>query len=147
MDPLELNDLPPEKVSHALKSLSYREAEILKLISGFGDGYSYTSEEVGHIFKVTRERINQIVTKAMKKIERRLNSNPIHEDIASHFESGVNLSVAIPEYCDDQLVTEKLIDLYVALNGMHRGAGGSGLTVNDDQTCTGVLSLDGAPIQ
>ena len=146
MDPSELNDLPRERVSHALKSLSYREREILRLISGFGDGYSYTLEEVGHVFKVTRERILEITKKAMTEIERNLNSDPTHDDIASQSASGLNVAVAIPEYCDDQLVTEKLIDLYVALNGMHRGAGGSGLTVNDDQTCTGVLSLDGAPI-
>ena len=51
-----------------LKTLSYREREIIKLRYGLGDGYSYTLEEVGHIFKVTRERIRQIEAKALRKL-------------------------------------------------------------------------------
>ena len=42
------------RIAKVLKSLSYREREIIKLRYGLGDGYSYTLEEVGHIFKVTR---------------------------------------------------------------------------------------------
>ena len=49
-----------DRINHVLKSLSYREREIIKLRYGLGDGYSYTLEEVGHIFKVTRERIRQV---------------------------------------------------------------------------------------
>jgi hypothetical protein len=41
------------QISKVLKTLSYREREIIKLRYGLGDGYSYTLEEVGHIFKVT----------------------------------------------------------------------------------------------
>ena len=52
-----------------LKTLSYREREIIKLRYGLGDGYSYTLEEVGHIFKVTRERIRQIEAKAVRKLQ------------------------------------------------------------------------------
>ncbi len=48
------------RIAKVLKTLSYREREIIKLRYGLGDGYSYTLEEVGHIFKVTRERIRQI---------------------------------------------------------------------------------------
>ncbi len=48
------------RINKVLKTLSYREREIIKLRYGLGDGYSYTLEEVGHIFKVTRERIRQI---------------------------------------------------------------------------------------
>jgi RNA polymerase primary sigma factor len=36
---------------------------------GLGDGYSYTLEETGRIFKVTRERIRQIESKALKKLQ------------------------------------------------------------------------------
>ena len=57
------------RISKVLKSLSYREREIIKLRYGFGDGYSYTLEEVGHIFKVTRERIRQIEAKAVRKLQ------------------------------------------------------------------------------
>ena len=43
------------RIVKVLKTLSYREREIIKLRYGLGDGYSYTLEEVGHIFKVTRD--------------------------------------------------------------------------------------------
>ncbi len=57
------------RVVSVLKTLSYREREIIKLRYGLGDGYSYTLEEVGHIFKVTRERIRQIEAKAVRKLQ------------------------------------------------------------------------------
>jgi len=57
------------RVNRVLKTLSYREREIIKLRYGLGDGYSYTLEEVGHIFKVTRERIRQIEAKAVRKLQ------------------------------------------------------------------------------
>ena len=57
------------RIDHVLKTLSYREREIIKLRYGLGDGYSYTLEEVGHIFKVTRERIRQIEAKAVRKLQ------------------------------------------------------------------------------
>ncbi|MBU4273692.1 MAG: sigma-70 family RNA polymerase sigma factor [Planctomycetes bacterium] len=57
------------RIIKVLKTLSYREREIIKLRYGLGDGYSYTLEEVGHIFKVTRERIRQIEAKAVRKLQ------------------------------------------------------------------------------
>ncbi|MDR3182688.1 MAG: sigma-70 family RNA polymerase sigma factor [Planctomycetaceae bacterium] len=57
------------RLGKVLQSLSYREREIVKLRYGLGDGYSYTLEEVGHIFKVTRERIRQIEAKAIRKLQ------------------------------------------------------------------------------
>lgn len=57
------------RILKVLKTLSYREREIIKLRYGLGDGYSYTLEEVGHIFKVTRERIRQIEAKAVRKLQ------------------------------------------------------------------------------
>ncbi|MFP6669068.1 MAG: sigma-70 family RNA polymerase sigma factor [Pirellulales bacterium] len=57
------------RIAKVLKTLSYREREIIKLRYGLGDGYSYTLEEVGHIFKVTRERIRQIEAKAVRKLQ------------------------------------------------------------------------------
>ena len=57
------------RINAVLKTLSYREREIIKLRYGLGDGYSYTLEEVGHIFKVTRERIRQIEAKAVRKLQ------------------------------------------------------------------------------
>ena len=57
------------KIEHVLRSLTYREREIIKLRYGLGDGYSYTLEETGRIFKVTRERIRQIESKALRKLQ------------------------------------------------------------------------------
>lgn len=56
------------RIDEVLKTLSYREREVIKLRYGLGDGYSYTLEEVGCIFQVTRERIRQIEGKAMRKL-------------------------------------------------------------------------------
>ncbi|MEC9007869.1 MAG: sigma-70 family RNA polymerase sigma factor [Planctomycetota bacterium] len=58
-----------DKIAQVLKSLTFREREIIKLRYGLGDGYSYTLEETGRIFKVTRERIRQIESKALKKLQ------------------------------------------------------------------------------
>jgi RNA polymerase primary sigma factor len=58
-----------QKIENVLKTLTYREREIIKLRYGLGDGYSYTLEEVGRIFKVTRERVRQIEAKAVRKLQ------------------------------------------------------------------------------
>jgi RNA polymerase primary sigma factor len=58
-----------EKIEALLKTLTYREREIIRLRYGLGDGYTYTLEEVGRIFKVTRERVRQIEAKAVRKLQ------------------------------------------------------------------------------
>ncbi|MCK4913383.1 MAG: RNA polymerase sigma factor RpoD [Planctomycetes bacterium] len=58
-----------ERIDLVLKTLSYREREIIKLRYGIGDGYTYTLEEVGRIFKVTRERVRQVEAKAIRKMQ------------------------------------------------------------------------------
>lgn len=68
LDQLEHSELC-ERLRKVLHTLSYREREIIKLRYGLGDGYSYTLEEVGHIFKVTRDRIHQIEAKALRKLQ------------------------------------------------------------------------------
>ncbi len=50
------NEMLRQKIEGLLKTLTYREREIIRLRYGLGDGYTYTLEEVGRIFKVTRER-------------------------------------------------------------------------------------------
>ena len=52
-----------------MEGLNYREREILRLRYGLADGYSYTLEEVGKIFSVTRERVRQIESKAVRKLQ------------------------------------------------------------------------------
>jgi DNA-directed RNA polymerase sigma subunit (sigma70/sigma32) len=58
-----------EKIDEVLKSLTYREREIIKLRYGLGDGYKYTLEELSRIFKVTRERVRQIEARAFRKLK------------------------------------------------------------------------------
>ncbi|MGN6136489.1 MAG: sigma-70 family RNA polymerase sigma factor, partial [Aureliella sp.] len=73
------NGLLRDKIELLLKSLTFREREIIRLRYGLADGYSYTLEEVGRIFKVTRERVRQIEAKAVMKMQ-----NPVR---ARHLES------------------------------------------------------------
>jgi RNA polymerase primary sigma factor len=57
------------RIDEAMQGLNYREREILRLRYGLTDGYAYTLEEVGKIFSVTRERVRQIETKAVRKLQ------------------------------------------------------------------------------
>jgi RNA polymerase primary sigma factor len=57
------------RLAEVLASLDYREREILRLRFGLSDGYSYTLEEVGKIFSVTRERVRQIESKAIRTLQ------------------------------------------------------------------------------
>jgi len=56
------------EVEKVLSTLTDREAKILKLRFGIGSGHPRTLEEVGQIFKVTRERVRQIESKAIRKL-------------------------------------------------------------------------------
>ena len=70
-DPLHgLNsDSLKARIAEVLNALDYREREIIRLRFGLADGYSYTLEEVGKIFSVTRERVRQIETKAVRSLQ------------------------------------------------------------------------------
>jgi RNA polymerase primary sigma factor len=57
------------KLEEVMTDLSHREREILRLRYGLADGYTYTLEEVGKIFSVTRERVRQIESKAVRKLQ------------------------------------------------------------------------------
>ena len=57
-----------EQVKNALAVLSDREREVLELRFGLVDGKDHTLEEVGHYFRVTRERVRQIEAKALRKL-------------------------------------------------------------------------------
>jgi RNA polymerase primary sigma factor len=66
-----------DRIDTVLKTLSYREREIIKLRYGIGDGYTYTLEEVGRIFKVTRERVRQVEAKAIRKLQHPVRSRKL----------------------------------------------------------------------
>ena len=57
------------RIEDAMQGLNYREREIIRLRYGLTDGYAYTLEEVGKIFSVTRERVRQIESKAVRKLQ------------------------------------------------------------------------------
>lgn len=77
------NGLLRERIEELLKTLTYREREIIRLRYGLADGYSYTLEEVGRIFKVTRERVRQIEAKAVAKLQ-----NPVRSRYLEPFVAG-----------------------------------------------------------
>jgi RNA polymerase primary sigma factor len=66
-----------DKIEQVLDTLTYREREIIKLRYGLGDGYTYTLEEVGRKFKVTRERVRQIEAKALRKLQHPVRSRKL----------------------------------------------------------------------
>ena len=70
-DPLgEMNrEALKDRIASVLATLDHREREILRLRFGLADGYTYTLEEVGKIFSVTRERVRQIETRALRKLK------------------------------------------------------------------------------
>ncbi len=71
------HDMLKDKIEGLLKTLTYREREIIRLRYGLGDGYTYTLEEVGRIFKVTRERVRQIEAKAVRKLQHPVRSQQL----------------------------------------------------------------------
>ena len=74
------NGVLRDRIDSLLKTLTYREREIIRLRYGLTDGYSYTLEEVGRIFKVTRERVRQIEAKAVAKLQ-----NPVRAKMLEGF--------------------------------------------------------------
>jgi RNA polymerase primary sigma factor len=57
-----------EQTGKVLRTLTPREEQVLKMRFGVGDGAEHTLEEVGRSFNVTRERIRQIESKALRKL-------------------------------------------------------------------------------
>jgi len=78
-DPLyEMNqDSLKNRIADVLGALNYREREIIRLRYGLADGYTYTLEEVGKIFSVTRERVRQIEAKAVRKLQHPVRSRKL----------------------------------------------------------------------
>jgi len=83
-NPMKLanNGLLREKIDELLRTLTYREREIVRLRYGLVDGYCYTLEEVGRLFKVTRERVRQIEAKAVAKLQHPVRSADLSEYVA-----------------------------------------------------------------
>ena len=92
-DPLsELSHtLLKSRIAEVLQALDYREREILRLRFGLADGYAYTLEEVGKIFSVTRERVRQIESKAVRMLQ--------HPTRAKKLAAFVERPIAAPLAC------------------------------------------------
>ncbi len=93
-DPLQemQQEMLKRRINEALAGLSYREREILRLRYGLSDGYAYTLEEVGKIFSVTRERVRQIESKAVRKLQ-----HPVRAKLLAGF---VDLTGAVQNHSD-----------------------------------------------
>ncbi len=78
-DPLQdMNQISlKDRIAEVLSALNYREREIIRLRYGLADGYTYTLEEVGKIFSVTRERVRQIEAKAVRKLQHPIRSRKL----------------------------------------------------------------------
>jgi RNA polymerase primary sigma factor len=78
--PLDLTSfsLLKDKLGDVLCSLTERERQVLELRFGLGDGNARTLEEVGHQFRVTRERIRQIEAKALRKMRHPTRIRQLH---------------------------------------------------------------------
>ncbi|GHT78672.1 RNA polymerase sigma factor RpoD [Spirochaetia bacterium] len=68
-----------EDVAGVISALPKREQEILKMRFGLDDGYSLTLEEVSLHFNVTRERIRQIESKALRRLRHPINSRKLKD--------------------------------------------------------------------
>ncbi|MFO1009373.1 MAG: RNA polymerase sigma factor RpoD [Planctomycetota bacterium] len=91
------HEMLKERLEDVLSTLTFREREIIKLRYGIGDGYTYTLEEVGRIFRVTRERVRQIEAKAVRKLR-----HPVRARQLASFLDGV----AVPDDADVDLSME-----------------------------------------
>ncbi|HKY32235.1 MAG TPA: sigma-70 family RNA polymerase sigma factor [Candidatus Polarisedimenticolia bacterium] len=68
-----------EKIQEALKTLSDKEERVIRMRFGIGEKHNYTLEEVGRVMQLTRERIRQIESKALKKLQHPLKSKKLRE--------------------------------------------------------------------
>ena len=72
-----------EQVERVLDSLDGREQRVIRLRFGLDDGRSRTLEEVGHEFGLTRERIRQIESHALRKLRHPSRSRKLREFVSN----------------------------------------------------------------
>jgi RNA polymerase primary sigma factor len=102
-DPLyDMNqDLLKTRIADVLAALNYREREIIRLRYGLADGYTYTLEEVGRIFSVTRERVRQIEAKAVRKLQHPVRSRKLSGFLDRPVASLAEANAVLEPYADD----------------------------------------------
>jgi RNA polymerase primary sigma factor len=85
-----------QKIDQTLKTLTYREREIVRMRFGLGDGYTYTLEQVASVLHLTRERVRQIQTKALTKLQAPIRRRALQGYVDA-------LSEVAPQYEDHRL--------------------------------------------
>jgi len=97
-DPLlEINqESLKSRIANVLNHLDYREREIIRLRYGLADGCSYTLEEVGKIFSVTRERVRQIESKAVQALQHPLRAKELSSFVDQRLLAGIGLDATVP---------------------------------------------------
>jgi len=81
LDPLEytIKSKYKEELDKVLSTLNVREEEVIRLRYGLVDGKQHTLEEVGKVFNVTRERIRQIESKALRKLRHPIRKRKLNQ--------------------------------------------------------------------
>ncbi|MBL1144449.1 MAG: sigma-70 family RNA polymerase sigma factor [Bacteroidetes bacterium] len=64
-----INESLSKEVEYTLKSLPAREAEVLRMFFGLGGKRTFSLEEIGDHFELTRERVRQIKEKAVRRLK------------------------------------------------------------------------------
>lgn len=70
-----------DEIEDVLNTLTPREAQILRMRYGLKDGYSYTLEEIGQKFGLTRERIRQIAGDAVRRLRHPRRSRRLRDHV------------------------------------------------------------------
>lgn len=111
-------DMLKSRIEQVLKTLTYREREIIKLRYGIGDGYTYTLEEVGRIFKVTRERVRQVEAKAIRKLQHPVRARKLQGFVDGSVYKEVRGESAQPIVAPGTAGTSAAANLAVTIPGM-----------------------------
>ena len=96
-----------KRLRELLKTISYREREILKLrhMSLTANGYTYTLNEVGYIFKISAARASQIEQTALQKLRRPVRFREIEELITVFsFEKPKSGLVQVLQLCEEEIL-------------------------------------------
>lgn len=97
VEPSSLNDKNSvrEELRFAMAGLSQREAQIVEMRFGLGDGNQMTLEEIGRQFNVTRERIRQIEARALSKMRQPIRMNDF-KDIIQEQQQPIAIDFGLP---------------------------------------------------
>jgi RNA polymerase primary sigma factor len=146
------SDMLKGRIEGVLKTLTYREREIIKLRYGIGDGYTYTLEEVGRIFKVTRERVRQVEAKAIRKLQHPVRARKlqgfvdksVYKEVRGTPERGIQMHTVKPNALPLQPE-----DIQVLLHHNPRvptpGSGGQKIVIQGSAFIEQAEDIDGTP--